>query len=182
VVVAISEDYLATPPWTISPGTVSVVAAPDSSETTGPPDPDSLSWSAALKVRFIGWVGAPGTDGRARFEKMWFWVTVAYSVVRIATAWLFLRQFGVNPWVFGVIEIISSVIYGKASSLLAGAMVDGDRRVVRRTAVLTVGGFVAPDVYIVASGNGVPTSVFLVMAVLAVVSIWAFVRSIRRRN
>jgi hypothetical protein len=146
------------------------------------PLPRPLRPSLTIKQRFVALVGTSGTAGRVRFERVWFWVTVAYSIIRIATAWLFLTQFGVNPWVFGVIEIISSMIYGKASSLLAGALVDQNRPMVRRMALITAGGFLAPDVYIVASGNGIPTTVYFVMAVLASLGIWAFVREIRRRN
>lgn len=62
---------------------------------------------------------------RAQIERGWILVSITYGGLRAALVWKFLKQYGVNPYIFGVIEFVSAATYGKSSAKLVGAVIDG---------------------------------------------------------
>jgi hypothetical protein len=144
---------------------------------------DGTVFSTASRRRY--WmkrlIGAPGTDRRERFHFLWFALVVLYAGIRIVVVTVFLRQYGVNPWVFAVVELSSSVVYGFASGRLVGAVVDRAIGTRRKWLVPTVFGFLAPDVYVIASGRGMPPTVFIVIATVVIITTVAAVRELRAK-
>lgn len=124
---------------------------------------------------------------RAQFERGWILVSVAYGGLRAALVWKFLQKYGVNPYVFGVIEFISAAIYGKSSAQVVGAVVDGEWILLRRWLPIAVLTYFAPDGYVFLSAGRLPSdmlailiSVVCVTLVLTVVGIVTQIRRGRR--
>jgi hypothetical protein len=124
---------------------------------------------------------------RDQFERGWILVSIAYGGLRAALVWKFLKQYGVNPYVFGAIEFISAAIYGKSSAQVVGAVVDGEWILLRRWLPIAVLTYFVPDGYVFLSAGRLPSdmlvilvSVVCVTMVLTAVGMIAQVRRGRR--
>jgi len=124
---------------------------------------------------------------RAQIERGWILVSIAYGGLRAALVWKFLHQYGVNPYIFGVIEFVSAAIYGKSSAQVVGAVVDGAWVRLRRWLPLAALTYFAPDGYVFLSAGKLPgdmlailISVVCVTLVLTVVGIVTQVRRGRK--
>lgn len=124
---------------------------------------------------------------RAQIERGWLLVSIAYGGLRAALVWKFLRTYGVNPYVFGVIEFVSAAIYGKSSAKVVGAVIDGAWNRLRPWLPVAVLSYFAPDAYVFISAGRLPgdmlailISVVCVTVVLTGVGMMAQVRRGRR--
>ena len=121
---------------------------------------------------------------RAQFERGWILVSVAYGGLRAALVWKFLQKYGVNPYVFGVIEFISAAIYGKSSAQVVGAVVDGEWLLLRRWLPIAVLTYFAPDGYVFLSAGRLPSDMLAILisvvCVTLVLTVVGIVTQIRR--
>ena len=124
---------------------------------------------------------------RAQIERGWILVSIAYGGLRAALVWKFLHKYGVNPFIFGVIEFVSAAIYGKSSAQVVGAVVDGAWVRLRRWLPLAALTYFAPDGYVFLSAGKLPgdmlailISVVCVTLVLTAVGIVTQVRRGRK--
>jgi hypothetical protein len=117
-------------------------------------------------------LAAPTTRGersrRQRLERWWLVLVVGWSVLRIIAVWQWLEQYGVHPVVYALVDLGSSVPYAIASARTVGALIDRRYRHAARWGLLAVSCYVAPDVYILASGRQMPWAVYIVVAAVAV--------------
>lgn len=106
---------------------------------------------------------------------------VAYGLGRTIVVWQALGGYGVNPWVYGAIDLVSSVPYGLGTARVVTGVLDRDWARVRRWGTIAALAFVAPDVYIVFAGESMPWPVYVVLgAWCSVAAVFAF-RSLRRQ-
>jgi hypothetical protein len=106
---------------------------------------------------------------RDQFERGWILVSIAYGGLRAALVWKFLKQYGVNPYVFGAIEFISAAIYGKSSAQVVGAVVDGAWIRLRTWLPVAVVAYFAPDGYVFLSAGKLPSDMLVIL--ISVVSV-----------
>jgi len=116
-------------------------------------------------------------DRRKRLERWWYLLVMVWSLVRIAAVWHWLERYGVNPVVYAVIDLGSSVPYAICSAKSIGAIID---RRYRRAAMWGAGAavaFAAPDVYIVGAGRSMPWATYAIVGGVALVAALLAVRS-----
>ena len=89
-------------------------------------------------------------------QKAWFGLIIFWSFVRIATAELYFSKYGINIWIFALIEIVSSPILARASSRMAVALKHHEIRQSVLCGGLTMVSFSAPDIYLLTAGRGLP--------------------------
>ena len=108
---------------------------------------------------------------RANFERGWILISVAYGGLRAALVWKFLRKYGVNPYVFGAIEFISAVIYGKSSAQVVGSVVDWAWIRLRIWVPLAVVAYFAPDGYVFLSAGHLPGNIRAILVPIICVTL-----------
>jgi len=118
------------------------------------------------------------------WTRVWIVASIAYGGLRTALVWRFLHQYGVNVWVFGVIEIFASAAYGLSSARVVTHLLARHRLQLRRWGVLALVSYAAPDVYVFASAGTLPGSYFDVLIgivlVTAVVTAIGIVGQVRK--
>ena len=97
---------------------------------------------------------------------LWVGITLAWGFGRVLVVWGTLGRYGVNPWVYAGIEIATSGPYGVATARVVTSLLDRNRQAAGRWAALGLAMFIAPDLYIVAAGRGMPAYVYVVVSVL----------------
>lgn len=117
---------------------------------------------------------------RRRLERYWFALVMLWSLCRIAAVWHWLDGYGVNPVIYAVVDLGSSLPYAVSSARTIGALVDGRHGRALGWGVIAAVCFSIPDVYIVAAGHEMPWGVYAVVGLVAVIAgAWA-VRTGRR--
>lgn len=132
-------------------------------------------------------LAAPRRNTRRRFlETSWILGVVGFTVARLLVAQETLAQYGLNIWIFGVIDLVTAVPYAVGVARVVGAVVDRQARVAGWWLVIAVASFLAPYVYVAVAGrNGsFPVEVYLVLAAVMVIfganAVWNCVRKVRR--
>ena len=114
--------------------------------------------------------GSVQSHRRVVFESIWVVGVVAYGLARTLVVWTALGDYGVNPWIYGVLDVVSSVPYAIGTARVVTGVMDRDRARVRRWGLIAVAAFFAPDLYIVAAGRGMPTPVYIVLVAWVLVA------------
>ncbi len=124
---------------------------------------------------------------RRLLERLWVLGSVAYGGLRIFIADRTVKRYGVNIWVFGIVELSTSWLYGLSTARLVGALIDRRGRLAARWGAIATATFLAPEAFILLTGRHMPRIVYVVVAglvtvlgTLAVVSLVRRVRAARR--
>ena len=124
------------------------------------------------------------TDRRPLVTRAWLAGSVAYGFLRIALVWTFLAKYGVNPILYGSVEISSSFVYGWASARVVLDVVDETWERLRLHAPVAVCAYLAPDACILAMVGSLPSGILrtLISIVVASATITTvgLVRTVRR--
>ena len=97
------------------------------------------------------------------WERIWASTIVLYSFVATFVVWKALHKYGVNPYIFFVIDLITSWFYGLASARLVVAVIKKRWRETQKWGWLSAINFMLPQVYILLSARRVPRDVYLII-------------------
>lgn len=131
--------------------------------------------------------GARPKGGRWRRWLEWSWIVtvVVFTLVRLVVARETLAQYGLNIWIFGVVDLVTAVPYALGTAKVVEAMVDRDGRSLGRWAAVAGASFIAPYLYIAWAGTGgaFPVEVYVVLGILVLVfganALWSIIRKVR---
>ena len=119
------------------------------------------------------------------FGRSWAVGIFLFSAARALLAWPTLGQFGVDPWVFLAIDLITAVPYGVAQAVTVKILCRDDRpaRDAAGWGLIVVVMFLAPYLYIFAASGSMPTAatigVVIWMVVFGAFALWRIVRQVR---
>jgi hypothetical protein len=93
---------------------------------------------------------------------------VVFTICRFFVAYGALDRYGVNIWLFGLIDIVTAVPYGVSTARVVGALVDRKYQAFTRWVVVACTTFLAPYLYLAWAGRdvGFPPVVYVVLATL----------------
>lgn len=107
----------------------------------------------------VGWVG-----------RAWIAGVFGFSVARALVVWPTLGDYGVNPWIFLIIDVVTAWPYAYGQVRVVNGARRGDWRSVQFWAFVTFLNFIAPYAYIVGAGSGeMPLFAWVVIGALIVV-------------
>ena len=117
--------------------------------------------------------------------KAWISGVVAYAVIRGLILWSTIGEYGVNPWVFVVIDVGTAWPYAYGQLRVVHEARLKNWRGTQRWSLVALAAFAAPYVYIVGAGSGqLPPVAWVVIGLLVtslgVASVVRTVRQIRR--
>jgi len=122
---------------------------------------------------------------RARFwEHMWASTILLYTFGATFIVWKTLKQYGVNPFVFFVIDAITSWTYGITTARLVMRIIAKDWQNTRKWALGAAISFITPQLYILIAAHHAPKNVYLivigVISALALFTLVSLLFEIRR--
>ena len=127
------------------------------------------------------------TKRQTFWERIWASTIVLYTFVATFVVWKALHKYGVNPYLFFVIDLITSWFYGLASARLVVAVIKKRWSETQKWGWLSALNFMLPQVYILVSASHVPKDVYIiifsvigVMAAFALIGIASQIRAARR--
>ena len=104
------------------------------------------------------------------FGRAWVAAVFGYSVLRAVVVWPTLGSYGVNPWVFLLIDVATAWPYAVGQVRVVQGLRHRNWRKVESWGIVTLLSFLAPYAYIVLAGSGqMPLLAYVVVGVLVVV-------------
>lgn len=100
-----------------------------------------------------------------RAEQVFTWGIFAFVVGRFVVAYGALKQYGVNPWVFGVIDIVTAWPYAKSWPRLVVTLARREWQAAVFWLTILTGSFAAPYVYLGIAGSDMPVIVWIAIGV-----------------
>ena len=97
------------------------------------------------------------------WERIWASTIVLYTFVATFVVWKALHKYGVNPYIFFVVDLITSWFYGLASARLVVAVIKRRWSQTQKWGWLSAINFMLPQVYILLSARRVPRDVYLII-------------------
>src|SRR4051812_38517386 len=129
---------------------------------------------------------SPSASKRKWVEWAWYAVSGLYSVFRIVLADHTVARYGVNIWVFAIIELAATIPYAVGTARVVTSLLDGDQPAALRWALVASAGFFAPDVYTLAAARSAPWWMYAViitwMTVAAVIAVRSLRSNLRQRR
>ncbi|CAB4907808.1 unannotated protein [freshwater metagenome] len=100
------------------------------------------------------------------FGRAWSVGIVAFSAARALLAWPALARYGVNPWLFLAIDLLTAPPYGISQAVTVKILRDPDRppRDALGWCAMVVAMFLAPYVYIFAASGEMPALAYAGLA------------------
>jgi uncharacterized membrane protein YhaH (DUF805 family) len=129
------------------------------------------------------------TKRQTFWERIWASTIVLYTFAATFVVWKALHKYGVNPYLFFVIDLITSWFYGLSSARFVVAVIHKRWSEIQRWGWLSALNFMLPQVYILVSANHVPKDVYIiifsvigVMVAFAVLGVVSQIRVARREE
>jgi hypothetical protein len=99
----------------------------------------------------------------------WLVAVLGWSVFRSMVVAHTLRRYGVNPWAYGTVDLVSSWPYAVASAGVVTSLLDRRMAAFRRNGLVAAAAFFFPDLYLLLAGHHKPRLVYLVVVGVALV-------------
>ncbi len=129
------------------------------------------------------------TKRQTFWERIWASTIVLYTFAATFVVWKALHKYGVNPYLFFVIDLMTSWFYGLSSARFVVAVIHKRWSEIQRWGWLSALNFMLPQVYILVSANHVPKDVYIiifsvigVMVAFAVLGVVSQIRVARREE
>lgn len=126
------------------------------------------------------------TKRQTFWERIWTSTILLYTFVATFVVWKALHKYGVNPYIFFVVDLITSWFYGLATARLVVSIIHKRWSQTQKWGWLSAINFVLPQVYILVSARHVPHDVYLiiygVIGVLVAFAIIGIAGQIRATN
>jgi hypothetical protein len=121
---------------------------------------------------------------RQRLRRAWIVGVVLYGAVRAMIVWKTLSGYGVNPWIYLVLDVTSSIPYAIYSAKLVEGLIDRKFERFYQNFIITALTFIAPDIYILISARSAPRHIYQiiigVILALSLVSAYSLLRKVRQ--
>ena len=106
------------------------------------------------------------TKRQTFWERLWASTIVLYTFVATFVVWKALHKYGVNPYIFFVVDLITSWFYGVASARLVVAIIHKRWSETQKWGWLSALNFMLPQIYILVSANHVPKDVYIIIYIV----------------
>ena len=125
----------------------------------------------------------PPSRLRRRVEISWVITIVLFTLGRLVVAAETLRSYGLNIWVFGIIDLVTAVPYAVGIAKVVEGFLDHKPRSTSWWGVIACASFLAPYLYILWVGKDVhfPPIVYVVLGLLIAIFGGNAIRGIMRK-
>ena len=116
-------------------------------------------------------------------KRTWIFLVLAWAIIRTIAVKDFFSAYGIHPWIYLLIDLLSSIPYAHYSANLVISYLDKKWDNARKNFLLTAVFFYVPDIYIFTAAKRIPKSLligFIVsVLVFSTIAIVGIVRKIK---
>lgn len=108
---------------------------------------------------------------RRMLSRTWAVVVVAWSLIRTLIVWAAVGDYGLNPWIYLVIDLISACIDAITTPRMVLNFIDNNYRAALKWAAISLAVFIVPDLYIFLGTRELPTNVIAIVCLVITVTL-----------
>jgi len=115
----------------------------------------------------------------AAVKRTWIFLVLAWALIRTFAVKNFFSAYGINPWLYLIIDLLSSIPYAYYSANLVISYLDKNWKTTRKNFFLTTFFFYIPDIYIFSATNRIPKGLLVgfvisvfIFSVIAGYGVW----------
>lgn len=118
---------------------------------------------------------------RKHLTRTWATLVVGWSVIRTIIVWAAVGDYGLNPWIYLVIDLCSATIDALSTPKMVLYFIDDHYMKAFKWAVISLGAFLVPDVYIFFGTRTLPGDVIaIILSIIGVTLLAAVVGIVRK--
>ncbi|CAN5539164.1 hypothetical protein BH10ACT2_BH10ACT2_14940 [soil metagenome] len=103
---------------------------------------------------------------RRRLSNTWAGFVVGWSFIRTLIVWAAVGDYGLNPWIYLVIDLACSIIDAITTPRMVLDFIDEHYRSAVRWGSIALGTFIVPDLYIFLGTRKLPTKLIVFICVI----------------
>lgn len=119
----------------------------------------------------------------ARAKRLWIFLVLSWAIFRTILVQDFFSQYGIHPWIYLSIDLLSSIPYAHYSAELVLSFLENSWFAIRRNFFLTALFFYIPDIYIFSAAKRVPKqllSAFIIsILIFSLIAIYGIIKKIK---
>jgi hypothetical protein len=92
----------------------------------------------------------------ANAKRTWIFLVLAWAIIRTILVRDFFSEYGIHPWIYLSIDLLSSIPYAHYSANLVISYLDKEWVNTRKNFLLTTIFFYVPDIYIFTAAKRIP--------------------------
>jgi hypothetical protein len=120
------------------------------------------------------------------WERLFTGSVLIYTFAATFVVWKTMKKYGVNPYIFFLIDFITSITYGIASARLVVTILEKRIGQAQKWAIGSAISFITPQLYILISANHVPRdtyyAIFGIFGALAIFTIISLLFELRKKR
>jgi len=120
-------------------------------------------------------------------KRTWIFLVLTWAIIRTIVVKDFFSEYGIHPWIYLSIDLLSSIPYAHYSANLVISYLDKNWVTTRKNFFLTTIFFYIPDIYIFTAANRIPKQLLtgfaisvLIFSAIATAGIWRKIKDGRQ--
>ncbi len=118
---------------------------------------------------------------RKVLSRTWAVVVVLWSFIRTAIVWALVGQYGLNPWIYLGIDLVSAGIDAYSTPRMVLAFIDNQHKLAAKWLGISAVAFVIPDMYIFLGTRVLPKKIIVVVCVIILATTTVAVVGVARK-
>jgi hypothetical protein len=118
---------------------------------------------------------------RRRLSRTWAALVIAWAVVRTVIVWAAVGDYGLNPWIYLALDLVSASVDAITTPRMVLSFIDDHYRKAVRWALISLVAFIVPDVYIFLGTRSLPRNIVIVVCLIIGLTLSVGVISVVRK-
>ena len=121
---------------------------------------------------------------RRRLSNTWAGVVLGWAFIRTLLVWAAVGVYGLNPWIYLVIDVSSAVVDALTTPRMVLNFIDERYRAAAGWGLIALVAFIIPDLYIFLGTRTLPTKLIIFICVIIgstlLIGVYGVMRKVRK--
>lgn len=121
---------------------------------------------------------------RKRLSRTWAGIVVVWSIIRTVIVWAAVGDYGLNPWIYLALDLGAAVVDAFSTPRMVLSFIDDHFKQAVKWAIISLGVFIVPDIYIFFGTRELPKTVIVVLCLIIgatlAIGVFSVVRKIKK--
>jgi len=113
--------------------------------------------------------------------RTWAGIVIGWAVIRTVIVWAAVGDYGLNPWIYLAIDLVSACIDAITTPRMVLAFIDDQYATAVKWAFISLVAFIIPDLYIFLGTRELPTRIIVIVAIIISLTLTAGIVSVVRK-
>ena len=113
--------------------------------------------------------------------RTWAGIVIGWAVIRTLIVWAAVGDYGLNPWIYLGIDLVSACIDAITTPRMVLSFIDDQYKNAAKWALISLVAFIIPDLYIFLGTRELPRRIIIIVLVIISITLSAGIISVVRK-